>query len=198
MNNVLTLGAASVLATAGTIAQTSWAVDPVHSNVKFAVTHLVISEVEGNFKVFSGILRSSNGADFSKAEVDFTVDATSVNTENEMRDNHLRSEDFFNAQKFPAMRFKSTSWKKIDETNYLLEGDLTIRDITKHVLFTVTYGGTMTDGYGNIKAGFKASTVINRFDYGLKWNALTEMGGATVGQDVRINLNLQFVQQKSS
>ena len=115
-----------------------------------------------------------------------------------MRDNHLKSGDFFNAEKFPRMTFKSAAWKKVGEQNYLLEGDLTIRDVTKRVTFAVVHGGTIKDPWGNTKAGFKATTVINRFDYGLKWNTLMEAGGATVGKDVSITLNLEFGQKKSS
>jgi polyisoprenoid-binding protein YceI len=178
-------------------AQTTWTVDNAHSNVKFAVTHMVISEVEGNFRVYSGTIQSS-GQDFVDATVNFSVDVNSINTENEMRDKHLKSDDFFNAEKFPAMTFKSTSWKKTDDQHYTLEGDLTIRDITKRVSFAITYGGTMKDGYGNTRVGFKGTTTINRFDYNLKWNALTEAGGAMVSKDVNITLNLEFIQKKSS
>ena len=118
--------------------------------------------------------------------------------QNKMRDNHLKSDDFFNAEKYPKMTFKSVSWKKAGDQNYVLEGDLTIRDVTKRVTFTVVHGGTIKDPWGNTKAGFKATTVINRFDYGLKWNTLMEAGGATVGKDVSITLNLQFAQKKTS
>lgn len=178
-------------------AQTTWTVDNVHSNVKFSVAHLVISEVEGSFKVYSGALQSPT-SDFTKVAVDFSVDVNSINTDNEMRDKHLKADDFFNAEKFPAMKFKSVSWKKVDDKNYVLEGDLTIRDVTKRVTFAVTHGGTIKDPWGNIKAGFRGAAVINRFDFGLKWNALTEAGGATVGKEVAITLNLEFAQQKSS
>jgi polyisoprenoid-binding protein YceI len=181
----------------GAVAQTTWLVDDVHSNVKFSVSHLIISDVEGSFRVYNGTL-ATRGQDFTGAEVDFTVDVSSVNTGNEMRDTHLKSDDFFNAQKFPAMLFKSTTWKKLDSRSYELEGDLTIRDVTKRVTFTVVHGGTIKDPWGNTKAGFKASTTINRFDFGLKWNALTEAGGATVGKDVSITLNLEFTQKKAS
>ncbi|HOK98475.1 MAG TPA: YceI family protein, partial [Bacteroidales bacterium] len=115
-----------------------------------------------------------------------------INTDNEMRDNHLKGDDFFNAAKFPKMTFKSKSFKKVSGNKYELVGDLTIRDVTKTVKFDVTYGGTAKDPYGNIKAGFKASAVINRFDYGLKWNALTEAGGAVVGNEVNVSLKLEF------
>ena len=177
------------------LAQTKWNVDAVHSNVKFTVTHLVISEVEGAFKVFSGTINSST-PDFNGASIEFTVDVNSINTDNEMRDKHLKSDDFFNAEKFPKMTFKSTSFKKVSGNKYLLIGTLTIRDITKPVRVDVTYGGTAKDGYGNTKAGFKATTKINRFNYNLKWNTLTEAGGAVVGSDVNIVVNLEFAQAK--
>ncbi len=196
MKHTLAAIAVALMMTFNAYAQTTWTIDLAHSNVKFAVSHLVISEVEGNFRVYSGTLQSK--PDFSDAAVEFAVDVNSINTENEGRDKHLKSDDFFNAAKFPKMTFTSTSWKTADAQHYVLEGDLTIRDITKHVSFTIDYGGTMADGYGNTKAGFKATTVINRFDYNLKWNALTEAGGATVGKDVRIILNLEFAQKKSS
>jgi polyisoprenoid-binding protein YceI len=177
--------------------QTAWVVDNVHSNVKFSVTHLVISEVEGNFKVFSGTLESAK-EDFSDATVEFSVDVGSIDTDNEMRDKHLKSDDFFGVEQHPHMTFRSTNWKELDAQSYLVEGDLTIRDVTRRVSFNVVHGGIVKDPWGNVKAGFKATTVINRFDYGLKWNALTEAGGATVGKDVRVTLNLQFTQKKSS
>lgn len=196
MNKTLSAIALAPIISMGSVAQTSWAVDNVHSNVKFTVSHLVISEVEGSFKVYSGTVESK--ADFSDAAIEFTVDVNSITTDNEMRDKHLKSDDFFNAEKFPKMTFKSTAWKKLDDRNYRLEGNLTIRDVTKPVVFNVVYGGTMKDPYGNIKAGFKATATINRFDYGLKWNVLTEAGGATVGKDVAITVNLELTQKKSS
>jgi polyisoprenoid-binding protein YceI len=172
-------------------AQTEWKVDKAHSNVQFTVTHLVISEVEGSFKVYDGSIKASK-SDFSDAEINFTVDVNSINTDNEKRDGHLKSDDFFNAEKYPQMIFKSSSFKKISDNKYILYGDLTIRNITKAVKFDVTYGGQAEDGYGNLKSAFKGTTVINRFDYDLKWNAVTEMGGAVVGKDVTIDLKLQF------
>jgi polyisoprenoid-binding protein YceI len=177
--------------------QTIWNIDNAHSKVKFAVTHLVISEVEGSFRVYSGSIRSAN-PDFGNATVEFSVDVNSIDTENEMRDKHLKADDFFSAAQYPKMTFKSVSWKKIDGRNSILEGDLTIRDVTRRVPFKVTFGGITKDPYGNTKAGFKAIGVINRFDYGLKWNAVTEAGGAIVGKDVHVILNLQFAAHKSS
>lgn len=180
------------LATALTAnAQQKWNLDNSHSSVRFTVTHLVISEVEGQFKLFEGSMVSPS-ADFVGASVNFTVDVNSINTDNEGRDKHLKSDDFFNAEKFPKMTFKSTSFKKVSGKKYILEGDLTIRDITKRVKFDVNYGGTVKDPYGNIKAGFKATTTIDRFAFGLKWNALIETGGAAVGKDVTISVNVEF------
>lgn len=180
----------------GLMAQnTTWKVDNSHSNVKFTVSHLVISEVDGSFRTYGGSINSSK-ADFDGASIEFSVDVASVNTDNEMRDNHLKGDDFFNAEKYPKMTFKSTSFKKKSGNNYELEGNLTIRDVTKKVKFDVVYGGTTKDPYGNIKAGFKASGSINRKEYGLKWSAMTEAGGAVVGDIVEVKLNIQFAQQK--
>lgn len=188
---------AVLLSTVGAFAQNIWTLDNAHSSVKFSVSHLVISEVEGSFKSFTGNLQYKK-PDFSDALVDFSIDVTSISTDNEMRDKHLKSDDFFNAEKFPKMTFKGTSWKKGDDGKYILMGDLTIRDITKQVPFTVSYGGSIKDPWGNTKAGFKATAVINRFDYGLKWNSLTELGSAVVGKEVTITMNLEFAEKKTS
>lgn len=186
---------AALIAQVALFAQTKWNVDVVHSSVKFTVEHLVIAEVDGAFKTFNGSMTSTK-TDFAGSAIDFTVDVNSINTDNEKRDTHLKSDDFFNAAKYPKMTFKSTSFKKVSGNKYALIGNLTIRDVTKSVTFDVTYGGTANDGYGNTKAGFKASTVIKRFDYGLKWNSLTEAGGMTVGSDVTIDLRLEFAKTK--
>lgn len=184
------------LASALTVnAQDSWTVDKAHTSVKFTVSHMVISEVDGQFKLYDGSV-SSPSADFVGATVNFTVDVASVNTDNEGRDKHLLGDDFFNAEKYPKMTFKSTSFKKVSGNKYTLEGDLTIRDVTKRVTFDVTYGGTVKDPWGNTKAGFKATTVIDRLVYGLKWNALVESGGAVVGKDVTIEVKIELAKEK--
>lgn len=184
----------TVMASAPTTA-TSWNLDKSHSGVKFGIDHLVISEVEGSFKVFSGSLVSPT-PDFNNAKVDFTVDVNSINTDDDKRDAHLKGDDFFHAEKYPAMKFSSTSFKKIKGNAYIMEGNLTIRDITKKVRFAVVYGGTVKDPWGNIKAGFKASGKINRKEFGLKWNSVTEAGGAVVGEEVRMSVNVEFAQAK--
>lgn len=175
-------------------AQTNWKLDNSHSNVKFAVEHLAVSETEGNFKSFDGTLVSKN-ADFTDADITFSVDVKSINTDNEMRDKHLQGDDFFNAEKYPQMKFKSSSFKKVSGNKYILEGDLTIRDVTKKVKFDVVYRGTQKDPYGNTKAGFKATGSIKRMEYGLKWNVMTE-AISVVADDVNIVVNLEYAQAK--
>ena len=184
----------TVMAAAPTAA-TSWNLDKSHSGVKFGIDHLVISEVDGTFKVFNGSLTSPT-PDFNNAKVDFTVDVNSISTDDEKRDGHLKSDDFFNAEKYPAMKFSSTSFKKVKGNAYVMEGNLTIRDVTKKVKWAVIYGGTVKDPWGNIKAGFKASSKINRKDFGLKWGSVTEAGGAVVGDEVRMIVNVEFAQAK--
>lgn len=172
----------------------NWSADVAHSNVKFSVSHMVIAEAEGNFRVFDGTIVTT-GDDFEGAAVNFTVDVASINTDNEGRDGHLKSDDFFNAEAYPKMTFASTSFTKKSDSKYILAGDLTIRDITQSVSFDVRYNGTVKDPWGNTKAGFKATTEINRLDYNLKWNALTEIGSMVVGKEVTIIVNLEVALQ---
>jgi polyisoprenoid-binding protein YceI len=183
--------------TAGTISVSAskdqagtWTVDKAHTNVKFSVSHLVISDVEGSFKSFDGTMESSK-ADFSDAKISFTAEVASVNTDNEMRDNHLKSPEFFDAAKFPQIKFVSTSIAPLGDNKYTLVGNLTIRDVTKPVTFDVKYGGTVV-AMGGTHAGFKATAKIDRFDYNLKWSKTTEAGGLVVGKDVDITLNVDF------
>ena len=170
---------------------TTWKVDASHSNVKFTVTHMVVSEMDGSFRTFDGTLVTEK-EDFSDAVINFTVDVASINTESVDRDDHLKADDFFNAEKYPKMTFNSTSFKKVGEKKYVLEGNLTIRNITKKVKFDVTGGATIVDPWGNTKTGFKAITTINRISYDLKWNKAIEAGGWAVGEDVTIALNIEM------
>jgi len=173
-------------------APAKWVVDKAHSNVRFSVSHLVVSDVDGSFKSFDGSMTASK-PDFTDASIVFAADVNSINTDNENRDKHLKSDDFFNAEKFPQIKFVSKSFKSLGNNKYSLAGDLTIRDITKPVTFDVNYGGTVTSAaMGGTHAGFKAKTTINRFDYNLKWNAATETGGAVVGKEVEITLNIDM------
>src|SRR5437764_5051602 len=168
----------------------TWTVDKAHTSVKFSIAHLVISDVDGNFKSFDGSMESSK-SDFSNAKITFTAEVNSINTDNEMRDNHLKSDDFLNAAKFPQMKFVSTSFTPKGDNKYKLVGNLTIRDVTKPVTFDVKYGGTVV-AMGGTHAGFKATTKIDRFDYNLKWSKTTEAGGLVAGKDVEITINADF------
>lgn len=180
-----------LLLTAGAMAQkTAWSIDNSHTKVGFTVTHLVITEVDGQFNKYSGKIHT-NGDSFENASVELTVDIASINTGNGKRDGHLKSDDFFNAEKYPKMTFKSTSMKKTGKNTYDLKGKLTIRDVTKNVVLNVTHNGTVNDPWGNTVAGFKISGSLNRFDYNLKWNALMEAGGAVVGEDVELDIDLE-------
>ncbi|MEG8946482.1 YceI family protein [Rosettibacter firmus] len=173
-------------------AQTKWTFDKAHSKVQFKVAHMVISEVTGQFKSYDGTVETTKD-DFTDAKVNFTIDVNSIDTDNEQRDKHLKSDDFFNAEKFPKITFVSKSFKKVGDKKYKLTGDLTIRNFTKQVELDVTYNGTVKDPWGNTRAGFKVTGRINRFDYGLKWNALLELGGAVAGENVDIIIDAEII-----
>ena len=168
-----------------------WIADKSHSNVQFKVKHLMINTVTGEFGDYEVEVESVL-EDFTNARVRFEADVNSINTKNEQRDAHLKSEDFFNAEAFPKMSFESTSFEHISGDDYLLKGDLTIRDITRPITLAVEYGGRMTDFYGNSKAGFELSGSVNRKEFGLKWDAITEAGGIVVAETVKLALNVQL------
>lgn len=169
-------------------------IDAAHSEITFKVKHLMITNVTGSFTKFDATMESAT-ADFSDAIISFEADVNSISTNNEQRDGHLKSDDFFSAEKFPALSFKSTSLIHKGGSDYALAGDLTIRDITKSVEFAVEYGGTATDPYGQVKSGFEISGKINRKDFGLTWGAVTEAGGVVVSDEVKLLLNVQMIKQ---
>lgn len=176
-----------------TQATTKWNIDPAHSEVVFKVKHLMISTVSGKFEKFNASVETE-GDDFTTAKINFSVDASSVNTGNEQRDGHLKAADFFDAAQYPQASFTSTKFEKKDGSNFILHGDLTIRNVTKPVKFEVEYNGTGKDPYGNIKAGFSVNGKINRADFGLSWNVPLE-GGVLVSDEVKITADVQFVKQ---
>lgn len=176
-------------------AQTKWVIDKSHSKVEFSVSHLVISDVTGQFKSYDADIEASKD-DFSDAKINFSIDVASINTENERRDSHLKGDDFFNAEKFPKITFIGKSIKKAGKNKFKLTGDFTMRDVTKQLTLDVVYNGTIKDPWGNTKAGFKITGSVNRFDYNLKWNTLTEAGGAVVGKTVYLTVNLELQQSK--
>lgn len=176
------------------MAATKWVLDPAHTEVTFKVRHLMITNVTGSFKKFNSEAETS-GDDFSNAKVIFTVETASVTTDNEQRDAHLKSDDFFNAEKYPEIKFESTGLKKKSDGEYELEGNLTIRDVTKAVKLNAEAGGVVVDAYGQTKAGFSVSGKINRKDFGLNWSAVTEAGGIVVSDDVRMIVEAQYIKQ---
>jgi polyisoprenoid-binding protein YceI len=174
---------------------TKWVIDPMHSEVQFKVKHLVISTVTGFFKSFEGSMETTND-DFQDAEIDFAINIDSIDTNQSQRDEHLKSADFFDAAKDPQITFKSTSFKKVDDDDYKLTGDITIKGITKPVTLDVEFGGSTDDFYGNTKAGFEITGKVNRKDFGLTWDGITEAGSVVVGEDIKLMINVQFAKQK--
>ena len=174
-------------------AVSTWNLDPVHSVAEFKVKHMMISNVKGQFPTLTGVL-TLDERDHSKSRVEASIDVASINTRDSQRDAHLKSEDFFHAEKHPALTFKSTRITRNDEGELLVGGDLTIRGVTRHVVFVID-GPTepAKDPWGNTRLGLSATTKINRKDFGLIWNAALETGGILVGDDVTIALDVQFV-----
>ena len=166
----------------------TWVLDPAHSEVTFSVRHMMISKVRGTFGVKSATIVAPENP--LEATVEASVDVTSVDTKDEGRDQHLRSAEFFDIETYPTMDFRSTG-VRLEDGDFLVDGDLTIRGITKPATFSLDFGGFGTDPWGNYKAGATAKTVINREDFGLTWNAALETGGVLVGKDVTIELDLQ-------
>lgn len=175
------------------MATTQWALDPTHSELQFKVKHLMITTVTGSIKSFSAEL-TSEGEDFTNANINFSGEISSLDTGNTDRDNHLKSADFFDAETHPTMNFVSTAVEK-DGDDYIVKGDLTIKGETKSVKLIAEFGGIATDPWGNTKAGFTLSGKINRTDFGLTWNAALETGGVMVSEEVKILGELQFVKQ---
>jgi polyisoprenoid-binding protein YceI len=171
-----------------------WELDPAHSEVTFRVKHLVITSISGKFERFKATFKS-RARDFSDAEVTFDAEVASINTGNAQRDAHLQSDDFFNAAMFPHVVFKSTGMRKLNDSQFRLDGDITIRDVTKPITLDVEVGGIAVDPYGQTKAGFEVSGRLSRREFGLKWNALTEAGGAVAGDEVRIFASVQFIKK---
>ena len=169
-------------------------IDPAHSEITFKVKHLMITNVSGGFSKFNATMKCKN-EDFTDAVVEFEADVESVSTNQEQRDQHLLSDDFFNAEKFPKVIFKSTSVEKKSKDEYILHGNLTIRDITKNIALHVDYTGQIKDPWGQEKVGFEITGKISRKDFGLKWNAVTEAGGIVVSDDVRLHMNVQMIRE---
>ena len=194
MRNLKFLAAILVLVSISLFSQTTWTVDKAHTKVGFSITHMVITSVEGFFKDYDAKITTKDD-DFSTAGIDFTINTNSIFTDNEKRDNHLRSDDFFNAEKYPQLIFKSKLIKKVGEDKYKLVGDFTIRDVTKEIELDVKLNGIIKDGFGNTRAGFKITGEVNRFDYNLKWSKTIETGGLIAGKEVELIINLEILRK---
>lgn len=174
--------------------ETNWKVDPTHSEVGFKVKHMMITNVNGSFGTFDANA-VTNGDDFSSAQFSFSADIDSINTGVADRDAHLKSDDFFNAVDYPKLNFKSTSVKDKGNGEFVINGELSIRDVTKQVELDAEFGGIVVDPYGQTKAGLAINGKIKRSEYGLKWSAITEAGSIVVSDDIKLITELQFVKQ---
>ena len=173
------------------MATTKWAIDPTHSEIGFKVKHMMFTNVSGKFGTYDATI-TTDGDNFDNADIEFSGEINSVDTGNKDRDNHLKSADFFDGENHPKLTFKSTSFAKVDDENYELTGNLNIRGVEKSIKLPVEFSGLMTDPWGNTKVGLNISGKINRKDWGLNWNSALETGGVLVGEDVKLNIELQF------
>ncbi|HRB70612.1 YceI family protein [Flavobacterium sp. WV_118_3] len=176
------------------MATTKWAIDPTHSEIGFKVKHMMFTNVSGKFENYDATI-TTDGDNFENASISFSADVNSVDTRNADRDNHLKSADFFDVENHPKLTFKASSFTKVDDNNYELSGDLSLRGVTKFVKLPVEFSGLMKDPWGNTKAGLNISGKISRKDWGLNWNSALETGGVLVSDDVRLNIELQLVKQ---
>lgn len=174
------------------MATSKWVIDPTHSEVTFKIKHLMISTVTGHFTKFEGSVETESDDFATASNIEFTAEVNSISTNNEQRDEHLRSADFFAVEEYPHILFKA---KEYNSSTEKLEGELTIRDITKPVTLDIDFGGVVVDPYGQTKAGLTANGKISRKEFGLTWSGVTEAGNLVLGDDVKLNAELQFVKQ---
>ena len=180
------------MTTTSTAVATAWQVDPTHSHAEFAVRHLMISTVKGRFADVTGTLIDDE-SDPESASIELTIPVAGIDTRESQRDAHLRSADFFEAEKYPAIRFRSTRVANAGHGQFIVTGNLTIRDVTKPITLTVESGGRGKDPWGGERIGFSTSTTINRKDFGLHWNQALETGGVLVGDEVKISVELELI-----
>lgn len=176
------------------MAKAKWAVDATHSSVDFSVKHMMIAKVKGTFHSFEANIEA-NENDLTTADISFKIDLSSVDTRNGDRDAHLKSPDFFNVEQYPALDFKATSITKTGEGEYSVTGDVSLHGVTRSETFDVTFEGAGKDPWGNVKAGFSATGAIKRSDYGLTYNAALETGGVLIGDEVKISIEIEALQQ---
>ncbi|HYG50767.1 MAG TPA: YceI family protein [Flavobacteriales bacterium] len=176
--------------------QTKWLVDSAHSDITFKVRHLMIANVKGSFKIFDATIYTS-GEDFTTAEIDLWIDVSSINTGDVKRDEHLRSEEFFDVLNHKQITFVSAGIEPTEINNtWILWGDLTIKGISKRIRLNVEYGGLMKDPWGNQKAGFTVTGTINRKDWGMNWNTNLDVGGVMLGDEIKISCEIELIKAK--
>jgi polyisoprenoid-binding protein YceI len=195
MNKIFAMLFVLIAASFSVRAQSNWKADVAHSKVEFTVSHMVISEVTGRFTDFD-VKMVQTKDDFSGSALITIMKAASINTDNEARDKHLRSADFFEVDKYPEIKFVSTSFEKTGTDSYKVTGDLTMHGITKSVVLDTKLKGQMNDPWGNTRAGFKAAGSVNRKDFGIQWNKTLEAGGLLVGDKVDISINVEMMKDK--
>ena len=171
-----------------------WIIDPAHTEIGFKVKHLVISTVSGKFTSFKGEV-TADKEDFTDAKISFSADIASLSTGNEQRDGHLKSADFFDAEKYPKLTFVSSSLTPVSGNDYKLKGDFTLRGVTKPIELVAEFGGVQKDLYGQTVAGFEINGKIKRSEFGLTWSAVTEAGGLVVGEDVKLHINAELIKK---
>ncbi|KAA5543462.1 YceI family protein [Adhaeribacter rhizoryzae] len=177
------------------MATIKWVADPAHSEVQFKVKHLMITTVTGYFEKFTIEAETSDDQFTDATKVTFTADINTINTNNDQRDTHLKSADFFDAENHNELRFEGTRYENVGGSDYKLHGDLTIRGITKPITLNVEFGGIVVDPYGQTKAGFTVTGKISRKEFGLIWNAVTEAGSVVVSDEIRLLVEVQLVKQ---
>jgi polyisoprenoid-binding protein YceI len=177
------------------MANTKWILDPTHADVQFKVRHMMVSTVTGHFKQFNATVETQ-GDDISTAKVHFTADMSSITTNNEQRDGHLLSGDFFDVENHPQLIFEGGKMEKTGDENYRIAGTLTMRGVTKPITLDVEYGGMVQDPWGNTRVGFEINGKLNRKDYGVSWSAVTEAGGLVVADEVKLHANVEFIKEQ--
>ncbi len=184
-----------VVALAANAQQTRWVIDKAHTKILFTISHMVISDVSGQFHDYEAEILADK-PDFSDLKINISIDVKSIDTDNPKRDDHLRSADFFDVAKYPEMTFVSKTMKKTGDKTYQLSGDFTMHGITKKITLDVKYSGTITDPWGNTRAGFKLTGSLDRGDFGLKYNSVMDNGGLLIGEEVNIICNVEIVKAK--
>ena len=176
------------------MATTKWILDPAHSEIQFKIRHLMITHVTGSFGKFNAEVQTTD-ENFETAKIKFTAEVDSITTNNEQRDGHLKSADFFEISKYPTLTFVSTKFEKVSGEEYILNGDLTFHGVTKNIKLKVEHGGIIKDPWGNTRTGFTIEGKLNRKDFGLQWNAATETGGVVLGDDVKLHASVEFIKE---